>query len=173
MQKLIQRGFITGFLFLMIFIISTGCQQQSNNSNEQVEANIKMYTNVWDEILNKGNIDMIDTHFSSNYVNKTVSSTVNGQAEAKEFFGAFLTGFSDINFVVDEIFGVDDRIVKRWTFNGTHSGEFAGTPATGNQITLKGVSVARITNGKISEELDYMDDLGFMQQLGVIPPMEQ
>lgn len=64
-----------------------------------------MYTNVWDEILNKGNIDMIDTHFASNYVNKTVSSTVNGQAEAKEFFGAFLTGFSDIEFVVDEVFG--------------------------------------------------------------------
>jgi steroid delta-isomerase-like uncharacterized protein len=173
MKKLIQRGFITGFLFLMIFIISTGCQQQSNNSNEQVEANIKMYTNVWDEILNKGNIDMIDTHFASNYVNKTVSSTVNGQAEAKEFFGAFLTGFSDINFVVDEIFGADDRVVKLWTFNGTHTGEFAGIPATGNKIILKGVSVARIVDEKISEELDYMDDLGFMQQLGVIPPMEQ
>ena len=173
MKKLIQRSLITSSLFLMIFIISTGCQQQSDNSNDPVEANIKMYTNVWDEILNKGNIDMIDTHFASNYVNKTVSSTVNGQAEAKEFFGAFLTGFSDINFVVDEIFGVDDRIVKRWTFNGTHSGEFAGIPATGNKITLKGVSVARIMDGKISEELDYMDDLGFMQQLGVISPMEQ
>ncbi len=138
MKQLIQRSIITGFLFLMIFVISTGCQQQSDNSNDQVEDNIKMYTNVWDEILNKGNIDMIDTHFASNYVNKTVSSTVNGQAEAKEFFGAFLTGFSDINFVVDEIFGVDDRIVKSWTFSGTHSGEFAGIPATGNKITLKG-----------------------------------
>ena len=79
---------------------------------------------------------------------------MNGQAEAKEFFGAFLTGFSDIHF-------------------GTHTGEFAGIPATGNKIILKGVSVARIVDEKISEELDYMDDLGFMQQLGVIPPMEQ
>jgi len=34
------------------------------------------------------------------------------------------------------------------------------------------VSVARIVDGKIAEELDYMDDLGFLQQLGVIPPME-
>jgi len=172
MKQLFQRSLITGFLFLMTFILSTGCQQQSDNSNDQVEDNIKMYTNVWDEILNKGNIDIIDTHFASNYVNKTVSSTVNGQAEAKEFFGAFLTGFSDINFVVDEIFGVDDRVVKIWTFNGTHTGEFAGIPATGNKITLKGVSVARIVDGKIAEELDYMDDLGFLQQLGVIPPME-
>jgi steroid delta-isomerase-like uncharacterized protein len=158
-------------VLILTFVFITGCQQQSDNSNVQVEDNIKMYTNVWDEILNKGNIDMIDTHFASNYVNKTVSSTVNGQEEAKEYFGAFLTGFSDIHFVVDEIFGVDDRIVKRWTFNGTHSGEFAGIPATNNKIILKGVSVARIVDGKILEELDYMDDLGFMQQLGVIPPM--
>ena len=159
-------------LLIIAVIISTGCQEKTNSSNNQVEDNIKMYTNVWDEILNKGNIDMIDTHFASNYVNKTVTSTVNGQAEAKEFFGAFLTGFSNIKFVVDEIFGVDDRLVKRWTFTGTHTGDFAGVPPTGKVITLSGISVSRIENGKIVEELDYMDDLGFMQQLGVIPQME-
>ena len=159
-------------LLIIAVIISTGCQEKTNSSNNQVEDNIKMYTNVWDEILNKGNIDMIDTHFASNYVNKTVTSTVNGQAEAKEFFGAFLTGFSNIKFVVDEIFGVDDRLVKRWTFTGTHTGDFAGVPPTGKVITLSGISASRIENGKIVEELDYMDDLGFMQQLGVIPQME-
>ena len=173
MKQLIQAVLKVSSLFLVIVVvISTGCQQQPDNSNSKVEDNIKMYTNVWDEILNKGNIDMIDTHFASNYVNKTVSSTVNGQAEAKEFFGAFLTGFSDINFVVDEIFGVGDRVVKRWTFNATHTGEFAGIPATGNKISLKGVSVSRIVDGKIAEELDYMDDLGFLQQLGVMPQVE-
>jgi len=173
MKQIIPAILKAASLFLVIaVIISAGCQEETGSSNNQVEDNIKMYTNVWDEILNKGNIDMIDTHFASNYVNKTVTSTVNGQAEAKEFFGAFLTGFSDINFVVDEIFGIEDRIVKRWTFTGTHTGDFAGVPPTGKVITLSGVSVSRIEKGKIVEELDYMDDLGFMQQLGVIPQME-
>jgi len=167
MKSIIKNILFVNLLALMLAIVFfAGCQQKQDDSKDQVEANIKMYTNVWDEILNKGNIDMIDTHFASNYVNKTVNSTVSGQAEAKEFFGAFLTGFSDINFVVDEIFGVDDRVVKIWTFNATHSGEFAGIPATGNNISLKGVSVSRIVDGKISEELDFMDDLGFMEQLG-------
>ena len=160
-------------LFLIIaVIISTGCQEKPDSTDHQVEDNIKFYTNVWDEILNKGNIDMIDTHFASNYVNKTVSSTVKGQTEAKEFFGAFLTGFSDIKFVVDEVFGVDDRLVKRWTFSGTHTGDFSDISPTGKRITVKGVSIARIENDKIVEELDYMDDLGFLQQLGAIPQME-
>ena len=171
MKKIKNSKILTVFFLLITFgvIISTGCQENKNSSDKQVEENIKMYTHVWDEILNKGNIDMIDTHFAENYVNKTVTSTVNGKADAKKYFGAFLTGFSDIDFVVDEIFGVDNRVVKRWTFNATHTGEFAGIPATGNKISLKGVSVSRIVNGKIAEELDYMDDLGFLQQLGVIP----
>jgi len=111
MKSIINKNVLLSVCALIITLVFiAGCQQQTDNSNNQVEDNIKMYTNVWDEILNNGNIDMIDTHFAPNYVNKTVTSTVNGQAEAKEFFGAFLTGFSDINFVVDEIFGVDDRI---------------------------------------------------------------
>ncbi|MDX1701559.1 MAG: ester cyclase [Melioribacteraceae bacterium] len=170
-MKKILFIYLSALLIALVFI--AGCQQQSDDSKKQVEDNIKMYSHVWDEILNKGNIDMIDTYFAENYVNKTVTSTVNGKAEAKEYFGAFVTGFSDINFVVDEIFGVDDRVIKRWTFNANHSNEFAGIPATGNKITLKGVSVSKIVDGKISEELDFMDDLGFMQQLGVIPPMDQ
>jgi steroid delta-isomerase-like uncharacterized protein len=173
MKAILKNGlFVKLFALILAVVFTAGCQQQkSEDSNKQVEDNIKMYTYVWDEILNKGNIDMFDTHFASNYINKTVTSTVNGQAEGKEYFGAFLTGFSDINFVVDEIFGVDDRVVKRWTFNATHSGEFSGIAATGNKVILKGVSVSRIVDGKIAEELDYMDDLGFLQQLGVIPPM--
>ena len=169
-----MKSIIKTFILLLIALVFiAGCQQQTDDSKKQVEDNIKMYTHVWDEILNKGNIDMIDTHFADNYVNKTVTSTVNGKAEAKEYFGAFITGFSDINFVVDEIFGVDDRVIKRWTFNATHSSEFAGIPATGNKIILKGVSVSKIVDGKIAEELDYMDDLGFLQQLGAIPTMDQ
>lgn len=154
-------------LSLTVLLLAS-CSKKSS----QVESNIKMYTHVWDEILNKGKIEMIDAHFAPNYVNKTVTSTVNGPAEARKFFGAFLTGFSDIKFEVEEVFGTGDRIVKRWSFSGTHSGEFAGIAPTGKRITVRGVSLARITDGKIAEELDYMDDLGFMQQLGVVPAMK-
>lgn len=159
---------------LSVFVLLMGALIVScSNPDKQVEENIKMYTNVWDEILNKGNLDMFDTHFAANYTNKTVSYTVNGPAEGKEYFGAFLTGFSDINFVVEEVFGTGERVVKRWSFTGTHSGEFSGIPPTGKTITVRGVSVTRIVDGKIAEELDYMDDLGFLQQLGVIPSLDQ
>jgi len=153
------------FIPVFVALLLMSC----SNPDSKVKDNIKMYTHTWDEILNKGNLDMFDTNFSPNYTNKTVTNTVNGPAEGKKYFGAFLKGFSDINFVVDEIFGSGDRVVKRWTFSGTHTGEFSGVAPTGKRISVKGVSVTRIVDGKIEEELDYMDDLGFLQQLGVIP----
>ena len=63
MKKLKNSKILTVFFLLITFgvIISTGCQENKDSSDKQVEENIKMYTHVWDEILNKGNIDMIDT----------------------------------------------------------------------------------------------------------------
>ncbi|MCA1563376.1 MAG: ester cyclase [Acidobacteria bacterium] len=39
------------------------------------------------------------------------------------------------------------------------------------RVTLVGVTLARMADGKIVEERDFMDDLGLLQQLGVIPDL--
>ncbi len=68
-----------------------------------------------------------------------------------------------------EIFGKGDRIVKHWNFKGKHTGEFFGIPATGNEVDISGVTLGMMNNGRIAQEQDFMDNLEFMQQLGVIP----
>ena len=62
-------------------------------------------------------------------------------------------------------------MVERFTESGTHQGEFFGIPPTGEHITTTGINIFRIENGKIVELWANSDDLGVMQQLGVIPPM--
>jgi predicted ester cyclase len=64
-----------------------------------------------------------------------------------------------------------DRVTKVWTANCTHKGELMGIPATGIQITVKGIEVFRIADGKIMELWSSMDNLGMMQQIGIIPRM--
>jgi predicted ester cyclase len=59
--------------------------------------------------------------------------------------------------------------VTRWTLRGTHLGEFMGIPATSKAVTVTGIQVERISGGKITEHWRQSDDLGLMQQLGVIP----
>ncbi len=57
-------------------------------------------------------------------------------------------------------------MVSRWTFQGTHENEFVGVAATGRQVSLSGINIDRIVDGKFVERWYEMDRLGLMQQLG-------
>ena len=70
---------------------------------------------------------------------------------------------------VKEIFADGDKLVKYWQFKGKHTGPFFGIPATGKDVDVSGVTIAKMKDGKIAEEQDFMDNLEFMQQLGLIP----
>jgi len=72
---------------------------------------------------------------------------------------------------IDDMVAEGDKVVYRWTLRGTHKGEFTGIAPTGKQVTLWGMVIDRILGGKIVETWIRYDTLGFMQQLGVIPPL--
>ena len=67
----------------------------------------------------------------------------------------------------DELYVVEgDRVVSRWTYHGTHLGEWMGVPATGRRVTFTGISVDRVVDGRIVESIVEMDMLGVLQQIG-------
>jgi predicted ester cyclase len=66
-----------------------------------------------------------------------------------------------------------DKVVTLWSFRGTHQGELVGMPASSNQVTIKGMSMDRISGGKFVETWDMYDALGMMQQIGAISSPEQ
>ena len=59
--------------------------------------------------------------------------------------------------------------MARLTMSGTHQGEFAAVPPTGRQVSVTGIDVWRVRNGKCAEHWLALDNLGLMQQLGAIP----
>jgi len=59
--------------------------------------------------------------------------------------------------------------MARWSCRGTHKGDLGGIAPTGKQITISGVSIARVAGGKMAEGWINWDALGLMQQLGVVP----
>ena len=130
--------------------------------------NLAFYLNFWDQVANHGRLELIDQHFAADYTFKSPSVSVSGIGEAKQYYGDLLRAFSDIQFTVDDAFASGDRLAKRWTFRATHTGELNGIEPTGKRITLVGATFARMEEGKIVEERDFADDLGLMQQLGVI-----
>ena len=66
-----------------------------------------------------------------------------------------------------------DRVAGRLTASGTHQAELFGMPATGKRATWFEIHIARFANGKLIEHWGTIDQLGMLQQLGVIPPPGQ
>jgi predicted ester cyclase len=52
---------------------------------------------------------------------------------------------------------------------GTHQGDLFGIPPTGKQATFTGLVISRMAGGQIAEEWEHFDQLGLLQQLGVVP----
>jgi len=83
----------------------------------------------------------------------------------------FRGAFPDIVATVQDEIAAGDKVVIRWSAEGTHRGEFFGIPATGKRIAISGTSVYRIAGERIPEEWTQGDMLGLMTQLGAIPEM--
>ena len=157
-------------VFMVSALLFGACIRSAKEKADPVEANIKMYTHVWDEIINKGKLDLFnDSNFTKDVVMHTNPDIV-GIGKAREYYANYLTGFSNIKFTFKDVFGQGDKLVKHWNFTGTHTGVFFGIPATGKTVNIDGVTLVRMANGKIAEERDFMDNLDFMTQLGLIPP---
>ncbi len=82
---------------------------------------------------------------------------------------AMVAGFPDGKWILDDAVAEGDKVVARYTFQGTHRGELLGIPPTGKQVTMSGITIYRIVNGQFTEIWESYDRFGLMQQLGVIP----
>jgi steroid delta-isomerase-like uncharacterized protein len=151
-------------LAIALLSISTVFAQKSN-----IEKDLKMYEQVWNEIVNKGQIDLInDKNFDPNVVQLNDSGNIVGIADFKAYYQNFITGFSDVKFTVEDAFGQGNKIVKHWRFQGKHTGDFFGIPATGKTVDVHGVTLVLMKNGRIAQEQDFMDNGVLMQQLGLV-----
>ncbi len=151
-------------LVLAILLISlASCE------NAKVEKNIKMYSETWDEIINTGNLELINnTNFTDDITMVMSPENIVGIEAFKDYYSNFVTGFSDVKFTISDVFGQGDKIVKHWNFSGIHSGDFFGMPATGKSVNVEGVTLVKMKDGKIAQEQDFMDNMVFLQQLGIV-----
>jgi steroid delta-isomerase-like uncharacterized protein len=122
-----------------------------------------------EEVLNQGQLDRINDLVALDFVElDPLPEQQQGREGLKQVIAAFRTAFPDIHWVIEEIVAEEDKVFSRFTWHGTHRGEFFGVPATGKQITVKGMVVDRVVAGKIVESGILMDTLGMMRQLGFI-----
>jgi steroid delta-isomerase-like uncharacterized protein len=84
----------------------------------------------------------------------------------------FKASFPDMQWQIKEMVAEGDRVVARTTMEATYAGDFIGIPPTGKHVSVDGIHILRIADGRIAEHWGNNDDLGLMRQLGVIPAPE-
>lgn len=140
------------------------------HADPKVAANIKMYSEVWHEIINEGRFELFnEDHFTADVVMHAEPENIVGIEGMAGYYKALVSAFSDVKFTINNIFGEGDQLVKHWTFKGKHTADFFGIPATGNQVEISGSTIVRMSpHGKIAEERDFMDNMSLLAQLGVV-----
>ena len=134
------------------------------------EQNKEVIRRFVEEVQNKKNWDVYDELNADDFVNHSAPPGIPSDREGgKIYLGAFLGAFPDCHFTIDDMIAEGDQVVTKKTFTGTHEAEFAGIPPTGKRVTLQFVDIMRVRDGRITEHWLSMDQLSFMQQLGVIP----
>jgi steroid delta-isomerase-like uncharacterized protein len=104
------------------------------------------------------------------YTDAAVYHGVGSGIEAiRGFYDTLWSAFPDARLEIEDVVVEGDKVAGRYVMKATHQGPFQGIPATGKQITLAGITILRLVNGRCVERWNQADLLGLMQQLGVAP----
>ncbi len=127
------------------------------------------------QIWGQEDLDIIDkladTSISVRY--PVMPEVVLGTQMLKQLVERFRSVFPDSDIRIEEEIAEADKVVIRWSFSGTHQGNFIGIPATGKKVKWTGITIHRIAGGKIVEEKGEGDYYGFLRQAGVVPEIQQ
>ena len=136
---------------------------------EQNKALVMRYSEAWD----KGDVEALKEIFSPDYV-LHISGPGLSLEETIELLKQQQVMFPDRTYSIEDTILEGDKVVLRYTFRATHTGDIEGFPATGKKVESEAIEIVRVENGKIVECWDASDDLGFYQQLGFeLKPKEE
>lgn len=126
------------------------------------------------EEIDKGNIEAMDELVAEDYINHhppPFPGLAPGREGLKQAFTIFLEATPGRHEIEDQI-AEGDKVVTRLTAYGRHEGDLPGIPKTGNTLEMTATAIHRIEDGKLAEHWSNTDELGLLQQLGVIPPLD-
>ena len=131
------------------------------------EANKALVRRFYDEVTNGRNVAVLDELLAPNFEGFTVEGADHGQnrEEFKQMISMLLNAFPDHQQTMHDWIVEDDKVVTRWTVQGTQQGEYAGIAPSGKQVKFTGMDIFRPVDGKIVEVWAEVNMLGLMQQL--------
>ena len=156
-------------LVLVTFILSCNNESKKDtvtDANAQLEKDIEMYVNLWDDFLFNRDPSVINSkNFTEDCIVVTANGDIVGIEATKAFYSNYLSGFTEIEWEIKEAFGQGNKLIKHYNFKGKHTGDFFGIPASGNYLDLSGTTIVTMRDGKIAKEHDFFNMQTILDQL--------
>ena len=126
---------------------------------------------IFDNAFNQGNLAAIDELVAPYGISHHLSwGMPANRMGLKQLIAMLRTAFPDLQCTIDDQIIEGDKIAAHWTMRGTHKGLFLGNPPTNKPILVQGLIYARIENNQLIENWTMIDQMGVLQQLGLVPP---
>ncbi len=141
--------------------------------------NKKIVRRFIDEMWNHRKLQVADELFAGNCVTHQLRSGEDSAGvprspdSVKREAAAWLTGFPDLEFVLEQMLAAGDRVMSYCTMRGTHSGAWMGIGPTGRKVSIPIITIHRIKDGKIAEDWVLVGSLILFQQLGLVPQTQE
>jgi len=125
----------------------------------------------FDEVFSEGKLDLVDELFASDYVGHPSGheEATRGPEGVKGYVAGLRGAVSNLTVTVEDQVTESDKVVTRWTAQGTHDGELMGIAPTGRTAKVTGITIQRVQDGRVVEGWTNWDLMGMLQQLGVAP----
>jgi steroid delta-isomerase-like uncharacterized protein len=133
-----------------------------------IEENKAIIRHYLEEAWNKKNLAVVDEFIAPDLI-QHIRNVPLGREGIKQFFSMIYGSFPDAHLTIEDVVAEGDMVAWRFTVRATHIGSFRGIPPTGKPVTLTGIAMTRMRDGQMAENWNETDDLGLLQQLGVIP----
>ncbi|MGD0018544.1 MAG: ester cyclase [Candidatus Limnocylindrales bacterium] len=134
-----------------------------------VQENKALAAQLMDEVMNKGNVALIDRLATQNFIDHaSMPGMPAGRDGVKAFVTGFRAAFPDLHYTTDDVVAEGDKVVQRSTGRGTMRGDFMGMPASGKSASWQEIHITRFAEGKAVEHWAVVDQYSMLTQLGFV-----
>ena len=123
---------------------------------------------VFEQVWNQGDTSVVDQLFADSFVANiaNIPTPINSADEFKQFVALFRALSPDLNFTINDQVAEGDKVATRWTVRFPSSGEGLDAESGHEDVAVTGMSMHKMTNGKLVESWDNWDSMTAFQSLG-------
>jgi steroid delta-isomerase-like uncharacterized protein len=140
-------------------------------TTDQLTQNKQLVESFIQDLFTKGDLEAVERYLDPDFVNHDAPfpNAPDGPEGMRLAASMYREALPDWHSDVEQLIAEDDLVAEVFTASGTHRGELMGVPGTGKTLTLHGVNIFRIKDGRIVERWGRLDQLAVLQQLGLVP----